>query len=209
MRLKALTFGTLAASTVIFASMVISPAEAATVTGTLEFSKFGSVNSITGSGVDLVKTPNFFSVADSSNGTFEGLRGKGITILNDITFPTSPSFSPFDFLKVDNGGTGITFSVTGFGPNFLQGPNYVAGTLLGNFRLDGDITLAKSDSFGFAFLSPTGSSVAGFSIGSTGMRVVPTPPTPVPTPALLPGLVGMGIAALRKRKSAELETADA
>lgn len=31
----------------------------------------------------------------------------------------------------------------------------------------------------------------------------------VPTPALLPGLLGVGIAALRKRKSEELESADA
>lgn len=31
----------------------------------------------------------------------------------------------------------------------------------------------------------------------------------VPTPALLPGLVGMGVAALRKRKSEELETEEA
>lgn len=31
---------------------------------------------------------------------------------------------------------------------------------------------------------------------------------PVPTPALLPGLIGVGVAALRKRKSEELESAD-
>jgi len=28
-----------------------------------------------------------------------------------------------------------------------------------------------------------------------------TPPTPVPTPALLPGLIGLGVAAFRNRKS--------
>lgn len=32
------------------------------------------------------------------------------------------------------------------------------------------------------------------------------PPTSVPTPALLPGLVGLGVAALRKRKLAKNET---
>lgn len=31
------------------------------------------------------------------------------------------------------------------------------------------------------------------------------PPTPIPTPALLPGLLGMGIAAWRKRKNQESE----
>jgi hypothetical protein len=36
-----------------------------------------------------------------------------------------------------------------------------------------------------------------------------TPPTPVPTPALLPGLVGLGVAALRKKKQAAEATQDA
>lgn len=31
------------------------------------------------------------------------------------------------------------------------------------------------------------------------------PPTPIPTPALLPGLIGMGLAAMRKKKQAEVK----
>ena len=31
-------------------------------------------------------------------------------------------------------------------------------------------------------------------------------PTAIPTPALLPGLIGLGLGALRKRKSEEVET---
>ncbi len=37
----------------------------------------------------------------------------------------------------------------------------------------------------------------------------PPNPTPIPTPALLPGLIGMGLAAMRKRKQAEVEAAEA
>ena len=52
-----------------------------------------------------------------------------------------------------------------------------------------------------AFFSYDVASGAGF--GDVSYKLVATPPTPpaaVPTPALLPGLIGMGVAALRKRK---------
>lgn len=198
MKLKALTFGTLAASTVIFASTVISPAEAATVTGTLNFAKDGGVNSITNSKVDFVNTNDFFSVGQTSTGTFAGLKGSGVTILNDITLPFSGAF---DFLKVN---AGPTFRVTGFGTNGVQtfnGLSAFGGNVLGNFIFDGDNTPVKPSSFILAFDSSDGD-FANISIKADDAAAVPTP-------ALLPGLVGMGIAALRKRKSAESETVDA
>ena len=36
--------------------------------------------------------------------------------------------------------------------------------------------------------------------------VAQAPPKSIPTPALLPGLIGLGLGALRKRKSEEVET---
>jgi hypothetical protein len=200
MKLKALTFGTLAASTVLFTSAVVSSAEAATVTGTLNFAKDAGVRSITNSKVDFRNVNNFFSVGETSTGTFAGLRGDGITILNDINLSSS---GPFDFLRVDNGGSGIVFRVTGFGTTTVQvfnGVSTFSGNILGNFILDGDSTPVKSDSF-ILTARNGGSSSVGVSLRSTAEAV--------PTPALLPGLVGMGIGALRKRKSAESETVDA
>jgi hypothetical protein len=46
-------------------------------------------------------------------------------------------------------------------------------------------------------------------ISHATLYVANNPPTPVPTPALLPGLVGLGVAALRKRKGEAEESAEA
>lgn len=40
----------------------------------------------------------------------------------------------------------------------------------------------------------------------TSVVITKAPPTAVPTPALLPGLIGLGLGVLRKRKSEEVET---
>lgn len=42
-------------------------------------------------------------------------------------------------------------------------------------------------------------------LGETTLTIETAPTTPIPTPALLPGLIGMGVAALRKRKAAVAE----
>ena len=41
---------------------------------------------------------------------------------------------------------------------------------------------------------------------ATPVLVANGSPTAIPTPALLPGLIGLGLGALRKRKSEEVET---
>jgi hypothetical protein len=200
MNLKTLTFGTLAASTVIFASTVVAPAQAATVTGTLNFAKDGNVANITSSQIDFNNTADFFSVGNTSTGTFAGLQGNGITILNDLTLPFS---SAFDFLQV-NGGP--TFRITGLSNSSFQNPSgsnfsLFSANVLGNFIDAGDITPGQSNSFIVTAQSDFGK--------FTNVSINSSVPAPVPTPALLPGLVGMGIAALRKRKSEELESVDA
>jgi hypothetical protein len=200
MNLKTLTFGTLAASTVIFASTVVSPAQAATVTGTLNIDQTTGVNSVTSSGIDFNNTPNFFSVSSSSTDTFAGFSGSGVTI-SDLPFSFS---SPFDFIKV---AAGPTFRITGLSDSvFTSTPsgnvNSFFATVRGNFVFGGDSTPVTDDSF-LVSTRFTNGSFTDISIEAA----------PVPTPALLPGLVGMGIAALRKRKSdglgADLESAEA
>jgi hypothetical protein len=86
MKLKALTFGSLAASTMALASTVVSPAEAATVTGGFDFSEAGGVSALTSSKIDFVNTDNFFTLKQGT-GTFASLVGSRISILNDITVP--------------------------------------------------------------------------------------------------------------------------
>jgi hypothetical protein len=194
MKLKSLTFGTLAASTVIFASTVVAPAQAATVTGTLNFTKTGGVNSITASKVDFVNTNDFFKV-DQTSGSF--VENQGVTILRDLNLS---SFSAGDFLKVENGVDDIFFNITGFAPISPTVPGFFHANVFGNFRLGSTNTATKPSSFVLG-LTANGSKFTTVSIAA------------VPTPALLPGLVGMGIAALRKRKSdgleADLESAEA
>nr|WP_277874268.1 PTPA-CTERM sorting domain-containing protein [Nodosilinea sp. FACHB-131] len=48
------------------------------------------------------------------------------------------------------------------------------------------------------------SSEAAFEVDNIAYRTEFPSTTPVPTPALLPGLIGMGIAAYRKRKPQSL-----
>jgi hypothetical protein len=194
MKLRALTYGTLAASTVVFAATVVSPAEAASVTGTLNFAKDSGVNSITNTKVDFVNRNNFFSVGNSSTGTFAGLRGEGVTILRDLTLPFTGAF---DFLRVDNGTDDIVFNITGLGSTSLTStPDFstFSANVFGNFVFGGDTTAAKPGSFIVA-LDSSDARFTNISIKSSADAV--------PTPALLPALVGMGIAAVRKRKSAE------
>jgi hypothetical protein len=199
MKLKSLTFGTLAASTVIFASTVVAPAQAATVTGTLRVTESAGVNSITTNAVDFDNTPNFFAVRGNSTGTFAGLGGNGVTILQDLTAPLT---SAFDFLQVENGVDDIFFNITGLAPFGPQASgDLFRYNVFGNFRLGTTNTPVKPSSFVLA-LDPSldGSGFTNISISAAA--------APVPTPALLPGLVGMGVAALRKRKSDGLESAE-
>lgn len=103
---------------------------------------------------------------------------------------------------------------------------YIGNPDLNSFTLSaGAITSAVFVSFGFQNTSPavTGSSLElalndPFYGNFTGLDDNPflirvkentgltfTPATPIPTPALLPGLLGMGIAAWRKRKGEPAE----
>lgn len=66
-------------------------------------------------------------------------------------------------------------------------------------------------SLGFFFNFPNAPRGAGLAKNRGGFNLNPnagltfTPATPVPTPALLPGLIGLGAAALRKRKQEKVE----
>ena len=111
------------------------------------------------------------------------------------------------------------FSFSFLGNNFtpvddpLAFAQFFDGTFLGLDYISTDFQLLSGidifepafssiDNTFFSYDIPSG---AGF--GNISYTVVTKPPTPptaaVPTPALLPGLIGMGVTALRKRRKQE------
>lgn len=98
-----------------------------------------------------------------------------------------------------SGGTVVSFNLDTYAESAF--PNPFAGGILTGFFTNGlGKTVAKGSFAGqFNDIQATGTNTF------SGTLVA----NEVPTPALLPGLVGMGVAALRKRKSEELETEEA
>ncbi|MEM6450333.1 MAG: PTPA-CTERM sorting domain-containing protein [Cyanobacteria bacterium P01_D01_bin.105] len=71
-----------------------------------------------------------------------------------------------------------------------------------SFGVSGDI------GFGWVFTSVRGSTQSQSLYGISPIITLPSAPAAeVPTPALLPGLIGMGVAAIRKRRLAQAEDA--
>lgn len=204
MKLKSLILGAVAASSMVAVSTA-SPAQAASVGGSLFVdesgrsggSGSGGVLAINSSGVDFTQVTNFFSVKDESTGSFAPFRGdRVVTILEDLPRIFQ---NEFDFLKVDNGSAdGIIVRVTGINSFSTGGNNSYFANLSGGFVSGGDFTQIKDGSFTFAG-TLDGNRFVDIAISAEA----------VPTPALLPGLLGMSVAALRKRKSKELESAEA
>jgi hypothetical protein len=103
----------------------------------------------------------------------------------------SGEITAFNFLSfgVRNTSPAVTGSTLFFGSRELNGATFRAG--LSNSP--SSVTIGNSG-------------VTTQDIALTFTRI--SDPTPIPTPALLPGLVGMGIAALRKRKAEQKEAVD-
>jgi hypothetical protein len=146
--------------------------------------------------------------------------GEGVTVIQGAT-----NFANNDFVDLFrfNWGGGI-FDATTLG-SAIDDPILAlfdtAGTVLAqnddfyglqsrllvNNLVQGDYLLGLS---GFSNFASNGPSYGSF--GSTGSYSITLnqPTTAIPTPALLPSLVGMGIAVLRKRKSeASVEVSEA
>lgn len=109
-----------------------------------------------------------------------------------------------DFFNVDD-GTSLSGN---YGPNVDGGTNNslidlfaaLNGATNDNGR-DGGFGLLSDTPFDTVTYAYTGEGDAFFSVDNLAVDV--------PTPALLPGIIGMGIAAMRKKKSAEAETEEA
>ncbi|MEP0918327.1 PTPA-CTERM sorting domain-containing protein [Leptolyngbya sp. DQ-M1] len=205
MNFKSISLGAAIAATATVALSTATPAQAAGLTGALSIDIGGKVNSVKNTGVDLVNTAFTLQAAPGSalSGTFANYAGGSVT-LKDLSF--SPALvsngSPVDvtlnipsFLTLEKSGQQtITFTLTKLlSASFRDIGNL--GDSFGNFdaQLQG---VFQPSGIGN---SPTGDSIVSFRLrnNSNGGSIELTP---VPTPALLPGLIGFGVAAFRKRK---------
>ena len=182
------------------------------ISGTKDNYKFDFLSELPGSPNSSPGTDGDISIGTSS-GSFTGATevGSGAKIKDFSTgTPTAAFPTPFieDFITGIqlSPGTGpvLSFDLTDFN-DFAQ----VIATPAGNFGINGGgIKGVFRDTTGT--IVSRGSLTAQFSTDSlTGVTTYSGSLNAVPTPALLPGLIGMGVAALRKRKASEKESVSA
>jgi hypothetical protein len=200
MNLKKLAVGAAIAASVVGGSIAVSaPAEANSL-------RFAGTARLENSGVGIGGTSqlNFFDYANTSSGTGTifpvthpafGTPPNPVT-LKDLTLTkTSATSWVLSTPTLANFITGLgasgNFNLTSFTLNFLSPSTYRAGYtgFFSNFSQAIGVG-------GFTTQAPdfTGNDGDTFSTSVT-----------IPTPALLPALLGMGVAALRKRKGEETE----
>jgi hypothetical protein len=147
--------------------------------------------------------------SNASSGSFASLTGNSVSVsdLTEGSFSSIAQGFGAQFLQISNGAPGpvgdIFFFLTGFPPG---GVDFVYG---------GRNTLGVFAEFAGQFLNADGAilgeglATATLTAGSTALSgpwnlsIVATNPdttTPVPTPALLPGIFALGATAIRKRK---------
>ncbi len=212
---NSLLTATLAASALTLGATLYAPsAQAASVTGTL--SNFtgdtaGGKFTFTDDGVDTVKllaeiTPP--TVGGDIRGIFFNVLG-GTTGLNVVSNTLGADVNNLDFNTCNtgggnnmNGGGGGCYLPGGFDVGFaVASPGTSGGTITSAL-----FTITRSGLTASSFLDQTIGMRYQATGGPNGSSKLAG--TAVPTPALLPGLIGMGVAALRKRKAeAEENTA--
>jgi hypothetical protein len=209
-----------------------SPAEAAAVS-------FGFQNIFSNDGNtagDTIVNNFSFNVDDGGTGTvlfkiINGSANPSGSFISRVYFDdidASPLLSNMA-LNVGNQGT-VAFSLGA--TNFAQGNNTSPpfDQDFGATRNEGSANgnaVQPGEALGVTFTGNLAAVIAALNAGSLrlGIRVqglspvagfdsdsfvsAPSNNTPVPTPALLPGLVGLGVAALRKKKQAAEATQDA
>lgn len=203
--IKSIVLSAVALTTIVGSMLAASTAEAITIKPGSRF-QFGSVQNVNisptaldfgnnGIGTDgsIALTGVFLADGVTPDSDFSPLPGGAV---KDIVFgaATLPNFITIPLV----GGDTLFFdllspAIASLGN--LPGPDNTYRTVLnGQFRLassgatlaNGLLTAQVPDTF----VLGTSTAISSFSISATA----------VPTPALLPGLIGMGIAAIRKRK---------
>jgi hypothetical protein len=162
-----------------------SPAANPIITEDFESEPGGSVSSpyTTQEGVEIT-FPAFASIDTASPKSLLAAFGQGTFVTFEV--PTPSLAVGLDLQNNGNlPGNGYTWTVSSGQTGVIPIPN--TPSFLGFVTHPGDALLTS-----LSITTDQSATVAGFDNVSFA--------TPVPTPALLPGLIGMGAAALRKRK---------
>ncbi|MFQ3615120.1 MAG: PTPA-CTERM sorting domain-containing protein [Cyanobacteriota bacterium] len=217
MNLRHFGLQTLLLGTAITASVVASaPAQALSLIGSI---------GLTGNSIVTPDGVTFSTdTVNVATGDFSGLVGFTGATLQPLTFtptlganPTAgtyfnrgvaalPSFINFGSVTIGTTTAVLTFdldevsnAVTTIVKTPISGISHNINPLTGKFNFNGQ-------TIGAGFLQ---ASVSGSGANAASTYQVTLSTQPIPTPALLPGLLAMGAAALRKRKDEEEEALDA
>ena len=180
----------MAAGATCLSLSAMNPAHAMGFTGSYAPSNFTLTNTATDGSVDTSGSPTSISLTGGDNGSkkpgqtsyFVNAVGAGLVSFNwnYFTQDVAAGFDPFGYLL--NG----SFS------QLTQG-SLSSQTGLASFAVN------VGDRFGFAVQTTDNA------LGRAGVQISNfNAPTAIPTPALLPGLVGLGFGVLRKRKAAAM-----
>ncbi len=209
--------GSAIAGTLAFSTVAVAPAQALTIGSSLGlggpatlFFEPGTNNIVSDFSSSGQTLEVGFDTPSGSSGTLD------FSFLNTSPPPGSITVNRLPLTLIsDPASTSRTFSVATL-PNYTFidfGPRTIGSTTAAlSFVLDGGNSVGLTNVGGVAFLSDiSGRFVFGEEILASGFVSASRSnnagryeisATAIPTPALLPGLFGLGVAALRKRKAA-------
>ncbi len=207
MNLKTIGIGVTAALTMTTGAVLSSAPAQAAIIGSGGFLLNGPT-SVSGAGTanPAINFSSFNIASGSAYGAFAGLSGTptikslSLTDFGSINTPPNPpgvfaNPSVTDFITgLTLGGVNVAFDLDASGINLfgsiVDATNFnIAGPITGTFR-------AGNTVIGKGFLGANNIGSVGGPISSISLTA-----TAIPTPALLPGLVAMGVGVLRKRKA--------
>ena len=195
-----------------------NPAQAAIINGNFSsgfsgWNTSGSTDASSGTAVltagaqDVASIESFLGLASGTLATIGGAPTNGSAIKQSF-FANAGTVVSFDWLFQANDYLPYNdFAFYSIAP--------VGANLLSNVATVGDYGSSGQQSLSFT-IGTTGAYTLGFgvfnaldNVNSSTLSIdnVSTGVTPVPTPALLPGLIGLGVVALRKRKAEAVEQA--
>lgn len=207
-----------AAAVVAGSTFAVAPSQAATF-GSVTFGGQNELKSVKGDKNTHIATIVFNDGVlniNAGSGSFSSFVGGTATFISKTVETNQTNLNNFITFKTADLSKTITFNLTAF-----LDPAY---TEIGS---ELDFKNPKPDTNGqfqariSGFLNPGASPVddknSGFNTfkfdsqvdAFTNVTSIKLATTPIPTPALLPGLIGMGIAAIRKRKSEEIDVEEA
>jgi hypothetical protein len=204
------------ASVVGMTMLGASPSQAAVLNGDFSsgfsgWETLGNTNAssgaavLTAGGSDTSSIESFLGLA---SGTLSGIgtSPNGGSAIKQLFFATAGTVVSFDWLFEANDYLPFNdFSFVSLVPN--------GANLLSNVAIVGDYGSSGLQSFS-STIGVTGNYTLGFgvlnatdNILNSSLTIDNVSVTPVPTPALLPGLIGLGVGVLRKRKGNAAEQA--